>query len=255
MDETYIKLYRKISKWQWYTDIPVKVLFIHLVISASYSDHLWRDIEIKRGQYLSTISDLARETGLTEKQVRGALTKLEKSREISRKSLKNRFTIIKILNYDNYQNGANRGQAENSVDMPFFGVDDCEQGKPRANRGQTEGEPRAMTKERKERKEGKKGKNNVYAHFETFWSAYPRKVARQKAMQAFEELNVDDELLGIMLNAIKVQNRAWDDPQYIPYPENWLRNHRWEDEVQEPERTYDIEAFDNMTFLNELSVS
>lgn len=84
--EGYIKLHRKIVNWQWYTDIPTRILFEHLLLTANWFDNKWRDIEIKRGQRVTSIKHLADETGLTVRQIRTSLDKLEKTRRIDTQS-------------------------------------------------------------------------------------------------------------------------------------------------------------------------
>lgn len=80
--EGYIKLHRKIVNWQWYTDIPTRVLFEHLLLTANWYDNKWRDTEIKRGQRITSLDHLAKETGLSVRQIRTSLSKLEKTRRI-----------------------------------------------------------------------------------------------------------------------------------------------------------------------------
>lgn len=70
--------------------------------------------------------------------------------------------------------------------------------------------------------------------FETFWKAYPRKMAKEKARSEFLRLQVSTEQLEQMLEA--VQNQAASDQwrkekgRFIPYPATWLNERRWEDE-------------------------
>lgn len=72
--------------------------------------------------------------------------------------------------------------------------------------------------------------------FDTFWSAYPRKVGKEKARTSFRAA-IKKTTLEIMLSAIEMQNRSdqWrrDGGQYIPHPSTWLNQGRWEDEVAE----------------------
>ena len=140
---SFVKLYRKILGWEWYTDVPTKTLFIHLLIVANRYPARWRGQEIKTGQKITSLANLAEETGLTLKQVRTALKKLEKSGEITSKGA-NKFTLITIENYALYQ-----------------GYDE-EEGKQKANKGQTKGNQKAnkgQTKGNKqESKESKESK-------------------------------------------------------------------------------------------------
>lgn len=77
--------------------------------------------------------------------------------------------------------------------------------------------------------------------FDRFWSAYPRKCAKQAAKRKFETIfrKTKEErrpgLLEAMLKALEGQRRSdqWlkDDGQFIPHPTTWLNQARWEDEV------------------------
>jgi hypothetical protein len=75
------------------------------------------------------------------------------------------------------------------------------------------------------------------ALFSTFWSAYPKKVAKPTAQAAFKKLNPDASLMEIILEALEKQKRSsqWtkDNGQYIPNPSTWLNQRRWEDKIPE----------------------
>jgi hypothetical protein len=70
--------------------------------------------------------------------------------------------------------------------------------------------------------------------FDRFWTAYPRKTAKPKALQAFVKLRPDEALLSAILAAIAVQAtwEQWtkDGGQFIPHPATWLNGRRWEDQ-------------------------
>lgn len=71
--------------------------------------------------------------------------------------------------------------------------------------------------------------------FETFWAAYPRKVAKPSAAKAFARLRPDDAMVATMLTALQRQSSAWTEQRFIPHPSTWLSGRRWEDE--EPGRS------------------
>lgn len=89
---------------------------------------------------------------------------------------------------------------------------------------------------------GKRIDNRVYKEttkekqFNTLWEAYPRKKNKGQAEKAFFKINPDEQLLGIMLVAIKQakESVAWqkEDGEYIPYPATWLNARGWEDEIK-----------------------
>ena len=103
---TFAKIDRKIIQWEWYTDIPTKVLFIHLFLVANHQPQSWRGHTIERGQRLTSLGSLSNETGLTIQQVRTAIKKLKSTGEITTKST-NKNTIITIVNYGLYQGDYN----------------------------------------------------------------------------------------------------------------------------------------------------
>ena len=84
-----------------------------------------------------------------------------------------------------------------------------------------------------------KGKTDCSDLFNQFWSAYPKHIAKQSAVKAFEKLKPDEKLLEAMLKAIEMQreSKQWekDGGAFIPYPATWLNQRRWEDELPQGE--------------------
>lgn len=102
MEGNFIVLLRKITEWEWYTDIPTKTLFLHLLLTANYKPKQWQGQVIKRGELITSVSSLSEQTGLTVKQIRRALDNLEKTNEIETIRT-NKFTLVKVHNYGKYQ--------------------------------------------------------------------------------------------------------------------------------------------------------
>lgn len=98
----WIKLNRKIVNWEWYQDIATFKLFIHCLIKANWKDAKFKGIEIKRGQFITSLNRLSEETGLSVQQVRTALEKLVSTHSVTKSSFEN-FTVITVENYDAYQ--------------------------------------------------------------------------------------------------------------------------------------------------------
>lgn len=148
--ETFIKVYRKFTDWEWYSDISVSRVFLHLILTVNWTDKKWQGIFIERGSRVASYQVLSTETGLSVKQVRTAIKKLESTGEVAIKST-NKYSVFTVKNYDLYQTKGkqetNEGQAED---------------KQETNKGQTEDKQRATTKESKE---GKKEKNNNIKRF------------------------------------------------------------------------------------------
>jgi len=102
MSTGWIKLHRQLLEWEWYDDTNTKCLFLHCLLRANHSDTEWRGHKIKRGQFLTSVDTLTRETGLSVSQIRTSLKKLISTNEIASKS-QARSTVITVLGYDSHQ--------------------------------------------------------------------------------------------------------------------------------------------------------
>lgn len=80
---------------------------MYMLISAYWKDGNYKGKFIPRGSFPSTVSDLAKNTSLTENEIRTALKHLQSTGEITSKST-NKFTIFSIENYGFYQSSDNQ---------------------------------------------------------------------------------------------------------------------------------------------------
>ncbi len=102
----WIKLHRSLISWEWYDHIPSKVLFIHLLLKVNHKENSYRGKVVKKGHVLTSREVLAKETGLTERQIRTALNNLKSTNEIAIKSSR-QGTEIKVVKYSEYQTATN----------------------------------------------------------------------------------------------------------------------------------------------------
>ena len=86
--EGWIKVHRKLVDWEWYNDINVKVVFLHLLLTANHKEKQWKGQTILRGQKLTSIEHLADDVGLTFQQTRTALKKLKSTHEYNKQNNK-----------------------------------------------------------------------------------------------------------------------------------------------------------------------
>lgn len=101
-DLGFICLFRDFLCWSWYLDINTKVLFVHMLLKANWKEGKFRDITVPRGSFVSSIAKLAEETGLTNDEVRTAISHLICTKEITKQST-NRYTVFTVVNYALYQ--------------------------------------------------------------------------------------------------------------------------------------------------------
>ena len=66
--------------------------------------------------------------------------------------------------------------------------------------------------------------------FEQFWQAYPRKVGKGKAREAYARaLRATDPATLVEQARRYARTVEGKDPQYVPHPTTWLNQERWED--------------------------
>ncbi len=98
----FIKLHRKIAKWEWYQDANTFRLFVHLLLIANHEDKRWQGKEVKRGQTITGRKALSKSLKLSQQQIRTSLNKLKSTSEITIKAT-NKFSLITLTHYDSYQ--------------------------------------------------------------------------------------------------------------------------------------------------------
>lgn len=114
MEDWWIKIFPyRMLEWEWYDDLYMFRLFMHLLFKANNRDKEWHGTIIKRGQLVTSLANLSAETGLSYQQVRSCLDKLNKTGEINKQTT-NKFTIITVCKYGKYQQSpADKQQAIN----------------------------------------------------------------------------------------------------------------------------------------------
>ena len=101
----WICLHRKLLNWEWYSDNNTKILFIHCLLRANHTDAKWKGKHISRGQFITSLESLSRETCLSVSQVRTSISKLKSTGEITDKS-QARSRVITVVGYDSYQDNS-----------------------------------------------------------------------------------------------------------------------------------------------------
>lgn len=237
----FIALHRQILNWEWYSDINTFRLFTHLLLKANFVEGCFQGVQILRGQLVTSVTRLASETCLTERQVRVSLKHLQMTGEVTSKST-NRYTVITIVKYDDYQFNDKQNDKPTTGEMS----DGCQSNDKQVTREMSDGCQRYNNNNNPITQQGKKddpltplyppvagGKVDL---FDKFWAAYPRKVSKPQAKSAWKKLRVDEEMLEEILASLEKWKASYgwqkNNGQFIPYPATWLNNHQWEDDVQ-----------------------
>ena len=102
LDYSWIKLPRTFCDWRWYKDSHMVLLYLHILLHASFSDKEIGEVVIKRGQMLTSYAQLCNNTGLSLQTVRTCIKKLLKTKQIKVLSCKH-HTTISVVAYDSFQ--------------------------------------------------------------------------------------------------------------------------------------------------------
>ena len=88
-------------------------------------------------------------------------------------------------------------------------------------------------------KETKTKEKETDFYFDLFWDAYPKDKNKHKALREFQKINPDQHQFKKILVAVEKfkTTKQWqkDNGKYIPHAANWLKDRRYEDEIQEHE--------------------
>ena len=102
MNAGFILLYRQITEWEWYSNPNTFRVFLHILLKANYTDGRFEGREIRRGQLVTSLPSLSKQTMLTIQQVRTALDHLKSTGEITDKAY-SKYRVITVVKYDEYQ--------------------------------------------------------------------------------------------------------------------------------------------------------
>lgn len=163
-------------EWEWYSDLPVRTLFVHLLLAVNSDDEKWKGEVIPRGSMVTSIASLSEAVGLTVKQTRRALEKLKSTNDIETKWA-NKYSIVSVCNYDRYQ-------SENLTE-----------GRQRAGKGQAEGKQRATLLDYKTReiyKENILSEDNIQKKVEEVSQVAKKVVCKKVEYEKLVRLTEDE---------------------------------------------------------------
>lgn len=196
----FIKIDRKILKWEWWSDINTFRLFFYMIVSAYWKDGNYKGVEIKRGSFPSSISELSRETNLSVMEIRTALNHLKSTGEVTT----NQQATNKQDNTNLTSNLTENQQSTNTqLNKQITG---------------------SILKEDKNNKNVNK---KIYTcAFEDFWKAYPRKKDKGNAFKKFNaRLNSgfsEVELIEAAKNYADECQQNRTETKYIKHPATFL---------------------------------
>lgn len=226
----WIKLHRKLINWEWYSDTNTFRLFVHCLLRANHSDSTWRGHALKRGQFLTSLPSISKETGLSISQIRTSISNLESTGEIADLS-QSRGRVVTVLNYDSYQESSR-------LDGSLV-----------AGSSQDDRRMIAADKNVKNVKNDKNVKNtpssissndqNSDECFEAFWRSGIKKANKKKTQSLFGKLLAKHPDPWQFTNKLVSDVQARLSVDQLGFrsmlPTTYLNNERWEDEISKGE--------------------
>jgi hypothetical protein len=219
MNRGYVRLWRKSLDAGWIKNHKLWAFWTWCLLKASHKEYdlivgLQR-VNLLPGQFIFGRKKAAKETGLTEREIRTILDFLKKCGNLTIKTT-NKFSIITIVNWHIYQSEETENDQQNDQQLTSKG-------------------PQTKTKEYK-----KNIMSESNPDFDRFYSVYPKHEAKKRARQVWEKIDPDPNLSAIILSAIEKQKihkaHLKESGQFCPewpQPGVWLNNERWTDEIQE----------------------
>lgn len=98
----YIKLHRSLLRFRWFRHRETLQVFIYLLLSAGYRAASVDGAQLQPGQVIIGRRAVAEACGLTERQVRTALTHLKSTGTIAVQST-SQYSIITLTGWEKYQ--------------------------------------------------------------------------------------------------------------------------------------------------------
>lgn len=216
--EGWISLHRKIKEhWIWGNSFYLKA-WIQLILDVNFEDNKvlieGELIDCQRGQSVKSLKTWSKDFGKnwTIQKVRTFFKLLENDHMIILEGLR-KTTRITICKYDSYQLMQHTDNKEITH-------------KQHTNNKEITTKQHQLNKDNNDNNE-----NNTYVDFEIFWNLYNKKVgARKKCETKWYKLKSDTQHK--IIDTLPKFINQFSDKQYQPFPETYLNQERWNDEVQ-----------------------
>ena len=235
----YTKLFNSIvTSTIWTEDDKTRIVWITMLALSN-----------QHGEVMASIPGLARVAGVSVDDCEAAIVKFLSPDKYSRTADHEGRRALPInggwelLNHAKYRAMASREDTKNANAERQRKFKERQKGNASVTQGNasvtqnmhiadTDADADADTKTKTKKS---KAKAFSCAGFEDFWEAYPRRLGKVDAENAFRKATKTATIEEI-LNAIQSQKQtdAWikDGGQFIPYPATWLNKGHWMNEVE-----------------------
>ena len=214
-DAEYFKVWVTMLADASYIKTPKMVLYEKTLVEQNY------------GEFIFGYKKWSKKCNISYQRLRGLMDKLISADMIKLKTKTNRFSLYEIVNYAKFNS------QQTNTEQGLQGNDNT----PVTTQQQPSNIPVTTTK--KDKKEKNDKKKDILSKFDAFWFQYPKKVAKQDAVKAWNKIQEEDiqSLMDGLMVAKCCNDWTKENGKYIPNAATWLNGRRWEDEYSPPQKT------------------
>ena len=108
----FVILPRFITTRDWYADPIARAIFIDLLLQASWKDEVIRGEQLKPGQLVTSLPEIASKNRIKPSHARSILSRIERTNDIASRST-SKYRIITVLCFDceSYDSKADSNQS------------------------------------------------------------------------------------------------------------------------------------------------
>ena len=217
-EQGWIRLHRKIREnWIWQDPLRLK-WWMDILLEANHEDHsvlIGNTLYMcKRGQTIKSLTTWSKRWGVDRSTVRRFLNLLQKDSMVFIET-NTQTTQLTICAYDQYQ--VSRHTDETQMKHQWTSNETLMHIN---NNGYNENNEKNSTTD---------------SNFDLWWKEYPKKVGKKAALKAWQKAK-DKPQVSKMIEILEKQRNQeqWqrENGKYIPNPETYLNQGRWEDEIE-----------------------
>ena len=216
----WVKLWRKSLDSDVFQNPKVFMFWCYCLMKASHKEYNalvgYQQVPLKPGQFIFGLKKAKKESGLSIQTLRTCLKCLVNLGNLTTKPT-TKYSLISVVNWEVYQSDKISSNTQTNKQLTIKQHSTNNQLTTYKNGENGENGKKTITPQ-----------NLSAKNFEIFYESYPRKVAKPKALKAFEKLNLDENVFAEILKRLQSQFKD-TEPKFIPHPATYLNQRRWED--------------------------
>lgn len=223
MERGWLCLWRKIEdSSSWSRGVDYRGLMLTILQKTNWKPGFFMGDKIEPGQFATSAGNLAKELKITRQRVQRMLSTLCKDGFISVSNVRNRYTLVSIINWDTYQS------KEKTSEQPPGNHRATDEQPPGNHRAQSNNE----TKKQGNKETNSPSKSDGEDSFEKFWDMYGKKTdSRKNCYTKWKKLSLKTKEL--IFERLPAYIQSTPDKQYRKNPSTYLNGECWNNEISE----------------------